>query len=238
MAVFQALRSIPLSSIPVFEALKTKQPEMYRALESLQKEMRRVQKQKVDRVSLICSTAIPPWSQVKNALEESVNSRLDLASAFHSPAYGISFLEELISDLVYGRTLSPETFQLQCQMLKEQLDNLFSFNNPLHLPFTQDRSNLSHELMGQVTNRAGDACIRFGLGVGEQSLEVREYTFGKNRQFTDINGLMAYEVRHYPQSRRFEGEYNSFFIRPGDELWLRIQRDGLLKAIHQYITTL
>jgi hypothetical protein len=238
MAVLDALNRFSPNQIPTFNRLEPLHPEVYRRLIGFKSHLNSIPVVHIPDVSTLCCSAIPTWNHTKNALSSAVDARLELSPAFHSPSYDISFLEELLSDLHYGRPITPETVIWGITLLENQLHRLFSFNNPLHLPFTQDRSEKANGIMGVITNKAGDSCTRFGIGHSGRSLEIVEYSFGSSRSFSETSGNFAYQVKYYPQSHLFLGPSASSFITPESPFWHTVEKEGFIKASLRELTTL
>jgi len=86
-------------------------------------------------------------------------------------------------------------------------------------------------LIGRITNTQGDHCIRYGVGYGGGSLEIREYFFGGQRKFPQgLAGQKAYGVRWYPNSEVFEGGFHESTLDFSDKFVQEIVDKGFLAA--------
>ena len=131
------------------------------------------------------------------------------------------------------------------ELAVSQFDNLikklsysWSFNSTIHIPWTSELDILSNNLMGKVTNMAGDYGMRYGIGYGGKSIEIREYHLGQGRLYpSGVAGKTCYAVVYYPNSDIFEGETVWDGFDPKDTAWQGLEQDGLINTMLEIIKT-
>lgn len=199
------------------------------SLEQFKQKLSVVEDKQFQGVSVLCSTFLPSWPEMKKYQDFTSPQSLALAEAFHSPAYEFSILLGAIKNIAVGQV--DKALVEQLNILTEKLDYLWSFNSTIHLPWTASMAGLSNDLMGKITNSMGDYGIRYGIGYAGKSLEIRQLTFGINRKFPlGLAGQTIYITRIYGESDCFQGTYQESSLKPGDNLWKKIQKLGFMKA--------
>ncbi len=221
IGVFYILLNNDLSAFPALASVTS--------VEQFKHKLSKVENMQFQGVSILCSTFLPSWSEMKRFQDFTSPKSLPFAEAFHSPAYEFAILLETIKKIVTGQV--DKTLLRQLDSLTEKLDYLWSFNSTIHLPWTANIAGLSNDLIGRITNLVGDYGIRYGMGYAGKSLEIRQLAFGGNRKFPlGLAGQTVYVVRVYGESDSFQGNYQENPLKPEDELWKQIQKLGFMKA--------
>lgn len=197
-------------------------------LSNLSESIKQVGKIEYQGVSVLCSSYIPSWSELKKVQYNAGYETIELAESFHSPAYEFSGLLSVVEKFKKNGELDKQDV-LQIQKLKVKLATVWSFNSTIHLPWTSELAGLSNDLMGSITNGQGDWAIRYGVGWDSASLEVREYHFGQNRKFPgELAGKVAYSLIIYPKSDSFEGENEASDFIFGGDFWSKVKSNGFM----------
>ncbi len=235
MGVFYWLSAMPLSDIPAIQSIKGS--SMYKELEGLKASIEQTKPKTEENISVLCTAYLPSWNEMKQWIPYQDSEFLgDLSSAFHSPSYEFSFLKMLFDNISSGKSPNEAIVKSQIQDLKSKLNYLWSFNSPIHLPWTSELAGLSNNLMGNVTNLSGDYCLRFGLGKGNSSIELREYHYGSGRNTNPVyQGKTAYCMVYYPDSKVFEGKKHWKGIDLSDPFWKNYHSKGLLQTLIEAI---
>lgn len=178
-------------------------------------------------VSILCSSFLAPFDQISRMFGFATNNHLNLAEAFHSPSYEFSTLKKVVLGQI------PYT---QLRDLIKKLDRAWSFNSTIHLPWTTKLAGMSNQFMGEITNKFGDSCCRFGIGYKGKSLEIREYSFGLQRDFPyGVKGKSAYLMIYYPESDSFKGTTETSVLTPENSVWKLIEAKGFTRAALEYL---
>lgn len=221
IGIFYLLLNNNLSEFPTLTSVT--------ALEQFKQKLTKVENMQFQGVSVLCSTFLPSWSEMKNYQDFTSPKSLPLAEAFHSPAYEFAILIETIKKIATGQV--DKVLLGQLDILTEKLDYLWSFNSTIHLPWTANIAGLSNDLIGKITNLVGDYGIRYGMGYAGKSLEIRQLSFGDNRKFPlGLARQTIHVVRIYKESDCFQGNYQESSLKPEDDLWKQIQKLGFMKA--------
>ncbi len=221
IGVFYLLLNNDLSAFPALTSL--------RSLEQFKQKLVEIKDVQIQGVSVLCSTFLPSWSEMKKYQDFTSPKSLVLAEAFHSPAYEFAILLKSIKNVVANQT--DKSLEEQLDVLTTKLGYLWSFNSTIHLPWTANLAGLSNDLIGKITNSVGDYGIRYGIGYAGKSLEIRQLAFGNNRKFpSGLAGQTVYVIRVYGKSDCFQGDYQSNPLKPGDDLWKQISKLGFMKA--------
>jgi len=204
------------------------------------KEIKHVEKQGV---SVLCSSFIPTWGEMKKLSDYPASGAIqaDLIEAFHSPAYDFSVLLSEIKKFNFHKPLERGWEELlehdamidakQIGLISKKLNHLWTFNSTIHLPWTAALADLSNGLIGRITNQVGDYGIKYGVGKSGKSLEIDEYHFGQQRNFPQgVAGNTGYKVKIYSESEEFKGPFESFILEEGSPLWKSILEKGFLAA--------
>lgn len=236
IGIFYLLKSLDVSGIPVLMELKNKNSKAYGDVLSFIESVKNTPMQEFSGVSVLCSAYLPSWDEMKTAQGFASASYLELADSFHSPSYEFSMLKSIF-DQINSAKISDIDVSKQLAKLKKELSYCWTFNSTIHLPWTSELAGLSNGLIGSVTNGVGDYCIRYGVGYGGKSIEIREYNFGDIRNFPHgLSGKNSHRVLVYPSSDCFEGEYSSFMLTADNPMWSDIQEQGFLKTALQYLS--
>lgn len=180
-----------------------------------------VPKKEYQGVSVLCSAYIPSWSEIKQYQYSAGYANIELAESFHSPAYDFASLLDMYKKKDFTAA----------DKFKAKLGNVWSFNSTIHLPWTSALAGLSNDLIGRVTNGAGDWAIRYGVGWNGKSLEVREYHFGLERKFpAGVGGKTAYTMLFYPHSDVFEGKPVIEELSQKSSFWVELKKHGFMVA--------
>lgn len=221
IGIFYLLLNNDLFAFPALAAVTS--------IEQFKQKLSEVKDMQFQGVSVLCSTFLPSWPEMKKYQESSTLQSLTLAEAFHSPAYEYAILLEAIKKIAEGQV--DKALMRQLDIVTAKLDHLWSFNSTIHLPWTANLAGLSNDLIGKITNPMGDYGIRYGIGYTGKSVEIRQLAFGANRKFPlGLAGQTVYIVRTYGESDSFQGSYQESPLRSGDGLWKQIQRLGFMKA--------
>lgn len=230
IGLYYALLKLHPKDIPLIAGLKQKDKKLFQALISFCEGLKSIQGKKFQGVSVLCSALLPGWSEMKNGQYMADYARLNIAEAFHSPAYDFFLLKVLLNKLSKNGILDISGLA-QLEKLREKFGNLWSFNSTIHLPWTAELAGLSNNLIGKITNKVGDFAVRYGVGWSGKSLEVREYHYGSDRKFPpDVAGKVAYAVLTYFESDLFQGKVDVGYLIPGSAFWNEIEKNGFMAA--------
>jgi len=236
IAIFYALMNIPLDNIPAVKKLKDQNSNIYNAIKNLSLTLGNIKETKFQGVSLLCSSYIPNWNELKLGLHSESVPKLELAESFHSPAYEFSVLKKVFENLFAGKVLDG-LHTKQLESLETKLKQLWSFNSTIHLPWTSELAGLSNNLIGSITNNNGDYAIRYGVGYKGKALEIREYHFGINRRFSvDVAGKVFYSAFYYPKSESFDGKKEAFSLESDSALLTKIMCSGFMSAALSFLS--
>lgn len=236
MGIFYLLMQKGLDVFPAAVELKHIHPDVYKSLQDFTDAIKKTGTGNYSGVSVLCSAYLPKWENLKHVAFLASDEQLELAGAFHSPSYEFAVLFEIFKSVAREKPIANGT-KMQLAALTSKLGHLWSFNSTIHLPWAAELAGLSNDYLGRITNQAGDYCIRYGIGVHNQSMEVREYHFGMQRRFPPgLSGKVAYEAIIYNDSSDFTGPYWLTPLHPGSDLWKSIKRYGFTQAAFSYIT--
>lgn len=228
VGIFYFLMKHGLEAMPLVAKIMS-QPALYGALQELDSGLKSTVKQEFSGVSVLCSTYIPTWEEMKRLMGYTSAEYLELAESFHSPSYEFVILKGIFEKLNKGANIDPVTISW-VHKLKGKLSHCWSFNSTIHLPWTAQLADLAGGLMGRITNGLGDFAMRYGIGYKGKALEVREYFFGNSRSFPyGVGGSKAYDLRFYPHSESFQGSYKDTPLVDGNCDLLAIKKEGFLR---------
>lgn len=236
MGIFYWLSQTPIEEIPVLA--KIKNSPIYNEIKLLQEAILQTPKNEKQNISILCSTTLLSWHEMKQWLPfDGKSIPNDLGGAFHSPSFEFNFLSCLFKDIISGKNVDKQMVN-QLHNLKEKLSHLWSFNSTIHLPWTSEIAGLSNNMIGQITNMNGDYCIKYGIGQNGKSIVINEYHFGQQRLFpAQYNGKVCYSVEIYPESELFTGNVKETGFNPDKPEWLGLKKNGLIKTMLEIINT-
>jgi hypothetical protein len=230
IGIYHILSTSDTDSIPIMSALHDQDEEIYYALASISKATHEIPRTVIPDVSVLCAAYIPPWAELKDHVVTAGNAHLELSESFHSPSYDFVVLKKLLEQYHAGNR--PQAAMLtQLSLLKNRMHHLLSFNSPIHLPWAAELSDMSYGLIGKATNAKGDYAVRYGIGHHNQSLEIREYSYGISREFPyGLSSKTAYGLRIYTDSPLFQGKHEEYALTPDTDMWKSIQNHGFIKG--------
>jgi|GEM_PF-2633963 len=227
LGVFFMLMTHNADELPALMALKTNHPKAYAKVAGLKQQLATTAPVDYEGVSILCSSYLAPWSEMKQMQAFPTNKAKNLSQDFHSPSHEFVVLRSLFQP---GNPEAPH-LMTGLDILQHALTRSWSFNSTIHLPWTAELADLSNSLIGRVTNRAGDSAIRYGVGHKGKSLELVEYSFGNERRFpAGVDGLTAAALKIYPESETFEGKHQTHILHERHPLWKKIEQTGFLNA--------
>ena len=226
LGIFYFLMTYGADNLPAIQALRTSQPEVYFAIKRLETCVKNIQHEDYEGVSILCTTYLPAWSELKTVIEFTDEDMPDLSGDFHSPSYEFAALVGLFS-----QAFSPSQAIQGLDNIKHALQKCWSFNSTIHLPWTAELADLSNGLMGRITNQVGDYAMRYGVGHNGKSLEVIEYYFGDQRRFPyGLAGKTAAVLKFYTASDCFSGSATEIILHSRHPFWKKVAQVGFLKA--------
>lgn len=185
LGVYYLLSKFDWQEIPVFNNLAEVNNTAFVKIKNFVEQLK-VNKVSKEDFSLLCTAFIPRFKELKRASEAGLlqdknisNFIANMISNFHSPSHEFGHwlkLGKILSKVMQGE-FDKVGFWRHFEGAKEWSKGLWSFNSPIHLPWTTGLAYLSNDLIGKITNKKGDSVIRFGLGsqVSGKSMEIRIY---------------------------------------------------------------
>lgn len=226
LGIFFGLTHHDPRDFPAVRKLQVDSPSVYEVLSDLIGQAKGLAPTSYSGVSVLCSAYIPKWHEFNN-IEPEIKTVPDLSGDFHSPSYEFTCLKQLFEAPKTAKTADLQT-------LKKSLDKLWSFNSPIHLPWTAELAGLSNSLIGRIGNHVGDVAIRYGVGFEGKSLEVVQYIAGLGRNLGGCAykgwlqaGRSGYQLRQY-DTDQFSG------LSKQDEVpaifWKGVNRNGFMQT--------